>query len=352
MGDGGGGGGDPGGNAQSLGTLLGKILRIELSGAPVAGNPFAGQSGRRAEIWAYGLRNPWRFSFDRATGDLVIGDVGQNAYEEVDLATAASGRGAGANFGWNCREGKHAYPGGTCSSSGLVDPVLEYDHSGRCSISGGYVVRDPSLPALLGRYLYGDYCEGQVRSVALGPPASGDRAEGLSVPQLSSFGEDACGHVYVTSLSGPVYRLSQGDASGCAGSAMGPLPGMGPSPGSSTALPPSDRRAPRVSSRWPARSRLRGGLRGRVRCDEACSITISSRVAVAGRRDLALRSRRLRLAARTWTTVTLRPTRATARALRRARRAHRRMRVRVRMRAADPAGNRTPQVLRRVRVSA
>jgi glucose/arabinose dehydrogenase len=346
MGDGG-GGGDPGANAQSLGTLLGKILRLEPSGAPAAGNPFAGSPGARAEIWAYGLRNPWRFSFDRATGDLVIADVGQGSYEEIDFAGASAGRAPGANYGWNCREGLHPYSGGTCAPAPLTDPVLEYPHSSSaCSISGGYVVRDPGLPSLLGRYVYGDFCGPGVRSVALGPPAAGDRAEDLPVPQISSFGEDGCGHVYVASLGGTVYRLVEG--------APAPCPGGTTSPGMpSTSLPAAaDVQAPRVSVHWPAATTLRRGLRGRVRCDEACTVTVSARVAVAGRSALGLRTRRLRLVAGRWRTLTLRPSAAAGRVLRRDRRAHRRMRVRVRVSAADAAGNRAAGVLRRIRVAA
>jgi hypothetical protein len=343
MGDGG-GGGDPGANAQSLGTLLGKILRLEPSGAPAAGNPFAGSAGARAEIWAYGLRNPWRFSFDPATGDLVIADVGQGSYEEIDFARGSTGRGAGADYGWNCREGLHPYSGGTCAAAPLTDPVLEYPHSSTaCSISGGYVVRDPGLPSLLGRYVYGDFCGPGVRSVALGPPASGDRAEDLPVPQISSFGEDGCGHVYVASLGGTVYRLVEGAATPC--------PEGAPGPGAPSLPAAADVRAPRVSVRWPAATSLRRGLRGRVRCDEACTVRISARVAVSGRRELRLRTRRLRLVAARWRTLTLRPSAAVARTLRRHRRAHRRMRLRVRVSAADAAGNRAAGVLRRIRVA-
>jgi len=213
MGDGG-SGGDPENRAQDLGTMLGKILRIDpkRSGAgghtSPASNPFAGGRGGRNEIYSYGLRNPWRFTFDRANGDLYIGDVGQETREEIDYV--ARGKGRGVDFGWSCFEGTRRYD----SSRRCPDPrapVLDYGRShGECSVTGGVVVRDPALRALAGRYLYGDFCRGQVRSFKIsGGRATGDKALGLrQVDQLSSFGEDARGRVYITSLSGPVYRLA------------------------------------------------------------------------------------------------------------------------------------------------
>jgi len=200
---------DPEDNGQNTDTLLGKILRIDPStggGYTIPpGNPFAGQSGKRAEIWAYGLRNPWRFSFDRSTGDLIIGDVGQDLQEEVDFAPA--GTGAGANYGWSIWEGDRRNKPGNAPHA--VFPVLIARHSGGyCAIIGGYVVRDPSLPTLYGRYLFGDYCRPQIESVKLGRrSATGLHATGLNVSSTSSFGEDAQGHIYIASLNGPVYRI-------------------------------------------------------------------------------------------------------------------------------------------------
>jgi glucose/arabinose dehydrogenase len=214
LGDGGGGNDHHGsrGNAQNLGTLLGKILRIDphssgrrAYGIP-ADNPFVHRSGARDEIYDYGLRNPWRFSFDRVNGDVVIADVGEDQVEEIDFARR--GRAAGVNYGWRVFEGRRRnYPGER--APGAVFPVLTYGHGGGgCSITGGYVVRDPGLRALAGSYVYGDYCLGRLRAVRLGPGfARGDHALGLHVSQLSSFGEDAGGRVYATSLDGPVYRL-------------------------------------------------------------------------------------------------------------------------------------------------
>ena len=210
MGDGG-GRGDPGNNAQDLGSLLGKILRIDPRPAGrrpyrvPRTNPFARRRGARGEIYSYGLRNPWRFSFDRRTGDLAIGDVGQDRVEEIDFAPRGGAR--GANFGWPVFEGRRRFSRG--SAPGHVRPVIERSHSsGDCSITGGYVVRDRSLGRLAGRYLYGDYCTGRIRSARLRRGrARGNAGTGLRVPLLSSFGEDARGRVHVTSLGGRVYRI-------------------------------------------------------------------------------------------------------------------------------------------------
>lgn len=203
--------GDPDANGQNTDTLLAKILRI----APTAdggytippGNPFAGRPGKRAEIWAYGLRNPWRFSFDRATGALIVGDVGQDREEELDFAPAGSG--SGANYGWSVWEGDRRFRTG--AAPGAVPPVLTLSHSaGYCAVIGGYVVRDRSLPSLFGRYLFGDYCRAKIESVKLSRgQATGLSATGLEVPALSSFGQDASGHIYAASLQGGVYRLVQ-----------------------------------------------------------------------------------------------------------------------------------------------
>jgi glucose/arabinose dehydrogenase len=201
--------GDPDGNGQNTGTLLAKILRIDPSpggGYSIPrGNPFAGHGGGRPEIWAYGLRNPWRFSFDRSTGNLVIGDVGQDREEEIDFVPA--GTGAGANYGWSVWEGDRRNKPGNAPHARR--PVLVASHeSGYCAIIGGYVVRDRSLPSLYGRYLFSDFCRPQIESVKLARGrASGLRATGLSVDGTSSFGQDSSGHIYVTSLRGPLYRI-------------------------------------------------------------------------------------------------------------------------------------------------
>ncbi|MBK5111913.1 MAG: PQQ-dependent sugar dehydrogenase, partial [Thermoleophilia bacterium] len=213
--------GDPDGNAQNLNNLYGNILRIDphstLGSAYTvpADNPFAGEIPGKDEIWSYGLRNPWRFSFDRLTGDLVIGDVGHGAREEVDFATGPD-PGKGANFGWNCWQGTIQFSTAPpCDAEqAVIEPVFEYEHlDGNCSITGGYVVRDPALGDLDGRYLYADFCVGELRSLALEPPVL-DRSEGLCVQFPTSFGEDSSGRIYVTSFDGPVYRLAAGGSSG------------------------------------------------------------------------------------------------------------------------------------------
>jgi hypothetical protein len=228
----GGGKNDQTHNAQNLTTGLGKILRVSptLGGGYTVplGNPFAGVSGDYEPIWSYGLRNPYRFSFDRLSGALVIGDVGQEEREEIDYAPAP-GLGGGANYGWNCREGKIAGPAETpdpeCASlepSDFVEPVFDYPHTNPggaqgCAITGGYVVRDPGLGDLYGRYLYGDYCGGELRSLELAlPAASGDRSEGIDVEKLVSFGQDSCGRLYTVSELGQVSRLVGALPTNCA----------------------------------------------------------------------------------------------------------------------------------------
>ena len=202
---------DPHNYGQNTSVLVGKLLRI----APHPGGGYTippairsrTNPGAAAEIWAYGLRNPWRFSFDRRTGDLIIGDVGQDTEEEIDFARR--GHGAGANYGWSVFEGDRRFKPG--SAPGAVRPALVARHTdGYCAIIGGYVVRDPALPALDGRYLFGDNCKAQINSVLLSAGrARENRATGLSVGDLSAFGQDNAGHVYAVSLAGPVYRLVQ-----------------------------------------------------------------------------------------------------------------------------------------------
>jgi glucose/arabinose dehydrogenase len=216
MGDGG-GGGDPEGNGQDVGTLLGKLLRIDVDrrsgGRPYAipaGNPFA-RGGGRPEIYAYGLRNPWRFSFDRARGDLWIGDVGQNRFEEIDYRP--KGRGAGANFGWNAFEGRGRYSGGGPLRAGStpVAPVAQYPHTEGCSVTGGFVYRGTAVPPLRGRYVYADYCSGRVWSMRAGPRPGGVRAEtglGVSLSNVTSFGEGTNGELYLLA-NGALYRFAR-----------------------------------------------------------------------------------------------------------------------------------------------
>jgi glucose/arabinose dehydrogenase len=211
LGDGG-SGGDPHGNGQNLGVLLGKILRLDVdAGDPYAvpsDNPFVGRAGARGEIWAYGLRNPWRFSFDRASGQLYVADVGQNQWEEIDVVPADRG---GINFGWKTMEGTHCYGSGSCSRDGLQLPAAEYSHSDGCSVTGGYVYHGRAAPSLAGRYVYGDYCQGWVRTLtrASGGSPAEERLSVDNVGSILSFGEDAAGELYLLSSNGKVYRITE-----------------------------------------------------------------------------------------------------------------------------------------------
>ena len=351
----GGSGGDPSGNAQTITPAppstaggvnhdyrLGKLLRID---------PATGAVG----IFAYGLRNPWRFSYDRNTGDLVIGDVGQDRYEEVDFA-AAPGDGAGANYGWNQYEGLHTYPGNAPAGAapGTVLPVIEYPHTPACSITGGYVVRDVALPELAGTYLYGDNCTGAISGATL--PAGTTRTLGFTVANVSSFGEDGCGRVYATSLGGAVYRFAS------TGVCAGPAPFVGRLPAGVAAGPFAagpDRRAPaftllRAAARQHA---LRTGfVTIRVRCDELCTVRANGRVLLTRRARSAaapvLRTRpaRATLTGGARTTLRLKLSKATRRTIRRSlARRGRRATVRISVRAADRAGN-ARRATRRVRI--
>jgi glucose/arabinose dehydrogenase len=211
MGDGG-SGGDPQNNGQNTGVLLGKLLRIDVNqtGQPYAipaDNPKLGNASR-PEVWAYGLRNPWRFSFDRQTGDLYIADVGQNQYEEIDFHPA--GTPGGQNYGWNLREGFESYSNGADSAS-FTAPIHEYSHADGCSVTGGYVYRGQLLPQLNGAYLYSDYCSGHIW--ALQRAADGTWQNTLlleSGTNVSSFGEDAAGELYVIGLDGSVFQFVAG----------------------------------------------------------------------------------------------------------------------------------------------
>ena len=206
----GGSGGDPNGNGQNLGVLLGKILRIDpraAGGRPYRippDNPFVGRAGARPEIWAYGLRNPWRYSFDRSTGDLWIGDVGQSAWEEVDFLAAGSGR--GANLGWARLEGNHPFKG--AAPPGAVGPIYEYRTSDGCAVTGGYVYRGTRIPGLTGAYLFGDFCNGRIMGMR---QRDGARVElqdlGLEVSNLESFGQGPDGELYAFSLDGNAARI-------------------------------------------------------------------------------------------------------------------------------------------------
>lgn len=210
LGDGG-SGGDPDGHGQDRTELLGSLLRLDVSGATYTippGNPFAGTAGLRGELWNYGLRNPWRFSFDRQTDDLYIGDVGQGSLEEVDVQSAASA--GGENYGWNRMEGFSCYNRSTCNKTGLTRPMLDYGHGPGCSVTGGYVYRGSAIPQVQGVYFYSDYCDGTIRSFVY---QNGRATHKTSWPDadpngsVTSFGEDSSGELYVLTSGGSVYKI-------------------------------------------------------------------------------------------------------------------------------------------------
>ncbi|MGW2285010.1 PQQ-dependent sugar dehydrogenase [Streptomyces phaeochromogenes] len=209
LGDGG-SGGDPHGNGQKLDTLLGKMLRIDPQGGkPYAiprDNPFVDDPNAKDEIWAYGLRNPWRFSFDARTGDLLIGDVGQNDWEEIDWAPAKSG--GGENYGWSQMEGTHPFRGGT-EPANHVPPVHEYDRTGLgCAVTGGYVYRGRAIPDLKGQYVFSDYCDGTLRTLRMrNGKVTGESDLGVNGGEVISFVQGGDGELYVLAIGGSVSRI-------------------------------------------------------------------------------------------------------------------------------------------------
>jgi glucose/arabinose dehydrogenase len=212
LGDGG-SAGDPQGNGQNLATFLGKMLRIDVDSAtPYAvppDNPFVARAGARGEIWEFGLRNPWRFAFDRENGQLVIGDVGQDATEEIDLGL----RSGGENFGWNVTEGSGCFrPSAGCNRTGLTLPIAEYPHGSACSVTGGVVYRGRRMPFLHGTYFYSDYCQPFVRSFRIENRTAVDARDrtselGRGLNHVTSFGTDADGEAYIVDQDGEIYRI-------------------------------------------------------------------------------------------------------------------------------------------------
>ena len=293
------------GNARDPLSPFGKVHRIDTATGAVT-------------TWSSGLRNPWRFSFDRASGDLVIGDVGETSYEEVNWSRAPNA-GQGADYGWPCNEG----PIGSCGQRA----TLFHAHPSFCAIVGGYVVRDPGLPTLNGRYVYGDNCNANLWSAALG--AGGGVETGLRVAGLSSFGEDSCGRIYAASLDGPVYRIQDGAPTTC----------------SSAPPVPVDATAPGLRVRILRLSLKHRRLRLAIRCSEACRATIASRL--RGIRRLKQRGRSLAAGKRT--VVRLKVSRKLTRRVRRTLRRRGHVRIVVTVRATDAAGN-ASRVTRRGRV--
>ena len=206
----GGSGGDPQNNGQRLDTLLGKILRIDVNtGSPYGippGNPFVGTAGARPEIWSYGLRNPWRFTFDRQTGEMFIADVGQGLWEEINIEPAATG---GRNYGWRRMEGLHCYsPSTSCDTGNFVLPIIEYPHALGCSVTGGFRNRGTALPAYAGAYFFGDYCSGRIWAATRNGDGTWSSVQLLDSPvSITTFGEDEAGGLYVGHQNGTVYRL-------------------------------------------------------------------------------------------------------------------------------------------------
>jgi len=203
------------GRGQGLNELFASILRIDVtSGASYtvpADNPFVGNPGARPEVWSYGLRNPWRFSFDRATGDLYVGDVGESRWEEVNYSSAAEGAGRGTNYGWSRMEGLHCVRSG-CDQTGLTLPVLEYEHTDGCSVIGGYVYRGAAIPGLQGSYFYADYCRGWVRSIRIAGGIATNQTDWTALRtggRVTSFGEDTAGELYLATEQGGVYKIVQ-----------------------------------------------------------------------------------------------------------------------------------------------
>ena len=272
----GGSGGDPSGNAQTTAPAPPIAWSAASTTTTASASPALDPATGAASIFAYGLRNPWRFSFDRNTGDLVIGDVGQDRYEEVDFARGAGRRRRRQLRLEHVRGPAHAIPAAARPAARPAPscPVIEYPHGPACSITGGYVVRDAALPELAGTYLYGDNCTGAISGATL--PAGTTRTLGFNVANVSSFGEDGCGRVYAASLGGAVYRFAS------SGACAGPAPFVGRLPAGVVAAPP-DHRAPaftllRAAARQHA---LRTGfVTIRVRCDEQCTVSASGRVLI------------------------------------------------------------------------
>jgi glucose/arabinose dehydrogenase len=331
-------------NGQSVNTLLGKLLRIDPEGAAPnqysipSDNPFVGVSGSD-EVYSYGLRNPYRFSFDRLTGDLAVADVGQSEWEEIDFVSNGGGR--GANFGWRCFEGPDVFTtSGECNPlpANHTPPVHSYLNppGSGAAINGGYVVRDPNLPSLLGRYLYADSSGAfpEIRAVTLFPGgASGDCSTGMIAPGTVSFGEDAAGRVYVAQFGGQVSRIGPSSPPPGCPQQGAPPPAAGAGAGADTKGP-----ALSVDARQARRSAERGELTVVLSCDEICAVRASGEIVLAGR-DIGLDPDQETLPAGIKGTFHLDLSRAEARGLRRALARGRKAKGALDLVATDPLGN-------------
>jgi Glucose / Sorbosone dehydrogenase len=309
-----------------------------------AGNPYG------SPVWAAGLRNPFRWSFDRGTEDLVIGDVGGSVREEIDFVRRSEGLGRGLNFGWPCREGLGPGPSDCRPGQPYRDPVFDYPTAG--AVTGGIVVRDPGLPTLVGRYLFVDFYASDIRSMTLDLPRARDERSAELPPRssIAAFAEDACGHVYLVSLNGTVERVQDGASGACILRAQPPpLPAL-PGGGTQPAVPGSpaavDRTAPRVRVRITRRGRITRSARPRISltATESCRVTIRARAA-----GVQLKRVRASLRAGRRKIVRLRASRRGGRRIYRAVTRHRRVTLVVAVTATDAAGN-VRRVQRRLNV--
>lgn len=338
--------------AQDLGSLLGKLLRIDPRGGFAGSYTVPADNPYGTPVWARGLRNPYRFSFDRSTGDLVLGDVGQGTTEEIDWVPASAGLARGGDFGWADCEGSFVQGSRTapCARGGTILPVLDrYADAGYHSIIPGYVVRDPSLPSLAGRLLYGDYFVPALRSAVPADARASDAAVGVSVPSLTSFGEDAGGCVYVTSAGGTVSRLVETDTRiPCAPAAPpvapAPVPPTTPTvpiggggSGGGGGTPAAVRPRVRASATAAQRVLRNGGVVLRARCPAACRVTAGGTLKL-GRRAFELRRTARSARAGQRVRLVVRLTRGARTALRGAVRAGGSPRIALRVRAKNLAG--------------
>ncbi len=335
-------GGTGGANARDKDSLLGKVLRIDPrpgGGYNIpADNPFVGATPGAAEVWSYGLRNPFRFTIDPTNGDLMIADVGEGTTEEVDWARASQGGGRGADFGWNICEGSFANGSSTTPCTTGTLPVIDQAAVDNWhSIVAGYVVRDATLPSLLGRFLYGDVSLGKIYSARLAQPMATDKQFLIDLPSVVDFAIGGNGCTYAASLDGPVYRLVEG-AGACA-------------------LPPAggaqDKTAPKLRTKTQRRQRVlhNGGVIGYARCPaETCRISMSAQVRI-GKRSYALHKVTKTGSKNKRVKLRLKLTKRVKTNLKRARRHHRRAVVDVSYRARDAAGNRSKLGRARVRVT-
>jgi hypothetical protein len=347
----GGGQNDPNGNSQNLFSQLGKVLRIDPRPGDAGSYSVPPDNPHGSAVWAAGLRNPFRFSFDRGSGDMVIGDVGGAQAEEIDYVRAQAGLGRGANFGWPCKEGLFDGPNSCEPGQPYLEPVKQLPRSeGWTSLTGGVVVRDPGLPTLTGRYVYADYFDGVTNSLVLGlPRATNAGPSGLPIVRsLVAFGEDACGHLYLVSTNGSVDRVQDGALGACVlkpdpWPVVAPPPPP-PAPPANPAAP--DRTAPRVRIAIARRGRVgrRATPRIALTASEACRVTITARVS-----RTKLRRVRTPLRGGRRTIVRLRPTRRGAKRIKRAVRGRKRATLTVSVTATDAAGN-TGRVKRRLKI--